>query len=223
MTPKPWAFTPLDTFKTCPRQYHAKYVTKSVVEAETEAMRGGKEVHKHFEDRQSSGVVLPDYLEAHEPFMQRLEDKPGVMFTEVKAGVDRKLRPCHFFDRDVWFRVIKDWEKIDGKTATIVDYKTGKPHQKPEQLALFALHSFILNPQVEMVNAQYYWTQTLSSTKKVWGRADIPLLWKMFTPDLKQYAEAYQTDVWQPRQSGLCKGWCPVHECEFWSPKQEKR
>jgi hypothetical protein len=39
-------------------------------------------------------------------------------------------------------------------------------------------------------------------------------------PDLKQYATAFKTDVWQPRQSGLCNGWCPVTECEFWKPKR---
>lgn len=222
-TPKPWSHTALDTFKTCPRMYEAKYILKSVVEPETEQMRWGKMVHKHFEDRQAVATPLPPELEPHEAFMQRLEDKPGVLFTEVKGGIDRKLRPCAFFVPDVWVRVIKDWEKVDGKTATIVDYKTGKPHQKPEQLALFALHTFVLHPQVELVNAQYYWTQTLSSTKKVWGRHEIPLLWKYFTADLRQYAEAYQTNTWQPRQSGLCGGWCPVTECEFWRPKKDKR
>ena len=223
MTPTPWSYTALDTFKNCPRMYHAKYVAKSVIEPKTEAMVYGERVHKHFEDRQSSGVVLPPELEKHEPFMAQLDAKPGVLFTEMKSGITTKMQPCHFFDRDVWVRVIKDWEKLDGKTSTIIDYKTGKPHQKVEQLALFALHSFVLNSQVELVNAQYYWTMTASTSKKVWGRADIPDLWKLFIPHLKQYAEAYQTDIWQPRQSGLCNGWCPVRECEFWRPKLERR
>ena len=221
-TPKPWSYTALDTFKNCPRMYREKYVTKSVVETKTEAMIYGERVHKHFEDRQATGVPLPADLEKHEPYMLKLEEKPGVAFTEMKSGINTKMQACHFFDRDVWVRVIKDFEKIDGTTSTIVDYKTGKPHQKIEQLALFALHTFVLNPQVDLVNVQYYWTMTASTTKKVWGRAEIAWLWALFLPDLRQYAEAWQTDVWQPRQSGLCRGWCPVKECEFWTPKQER-
>jgi hypothetical protein len=35
-------------------------------------------------------------------------------------------------------------------------------------------------------------------------------IWPMLLPDLKQMVEAYQTDIWQPRQSGLCKRHCAV-------------
>ena len=37
-----------------------------------------------------------------------------------------------------------------------------------------------------------------------------------------QYAQAFKTDTWQPRPSGLCNGWCPVKTCEFWQPKRNK-
>lgn len=221
-SPKPWSYTALDTFCTCPRQYRAKYVLKSVREPETEAMRWGSEVHKHFENRQAVAKPLPPELAAHEPFMVKLEERPGVAFTEMKCGIDNKLKPCNFFDKDVWCRIIKDFEKVDGANSLIIDYKTGKPHQKPEQLALFALHTFIMHPQVNLVNAQYYWTQSASTTKKVWSRSEVPALWGYFMPDLKQYVEAYQTDIWQPRQSGLCGGYCPVTECEYWHPRKER-
>jgi hypothetical protein len=79
-----------------------------------------------------------------------------------------------------------------------------------------------MHPQVNLVNAQYYWTQSASTTKKVWSRSEVPALWGYFMPNLKQYVEAYQTDIWQPRQSGLCGGYCPLTECEFWHPKKER-
>jgi hypothetical protein len=37
----------------------------------------------------------------------------------------------------------------------------------------------------------------------------------MLVPDLKQMVEAYKTDTWQARQSGLCKRHCAVVDCEF--------
>lgn len=221
MKPKPWSFSALDTFKTCPRQYEAKYVTKSVQEEKSEQMIWGERVHKAFELRQLDGTKLPDELEEHEAYMQKLEALPGIHNTEQKIALSRKLQPTNFFAEDVWFRGIIDYIKVDSATAYLVDYKTGKPHQKFDQLMLFAIHTFILYPAVNRVSVRFYWTKTLSETRAVYNRDDMPGIWKKFIPDLKQYAEAFKTDTWQPRQSGLCNGWCPVTGCEFWKPRRK--
>lgn len=97
--------------------------------------------------------------------------------------------------------------------ARIVTHNTGKPHDKWKQLGMFAIHTFLQFPDVRLVNAQFYWTKTASATKKVWSREDMPVLWNMFMPDLKQYAQAFKNDIWQPRPSGLCKRHCPVFDC----------
>ena len=47
-------------------------------------------------------------------------------------------------------------------------------------------------------------------------------LWGKFTPTLRQMLEAYETDVWQPRQNFRCYGFCPLTDCEFWKPKRVK-
>ena len=214
--PLPWSFTSLDTFKTCPFQYMNKYVAKTVREEPTEAMLWGNAVHKHFEDRQAVNTPLPVDLRQHEPYMQKLADKPGVAFTEQKIALDTKAQPTHFFDRDVWYRGVMDYQKVDSDSASalIVDYKTGKPHQKFTQLGMFAIHTFAHHHKVELVNAQFYWTKDQTVTKKVWSRKDIPELWGTVLPDLRQYAQAFKENVWQKRQSGLCRQWCPVLECE---------
>jgi hypothetical protein len=222
MTPLPWSFTSLDTFTNCPRQYHAKYVLKTIKEPATEAMLWGTAVHKHFEDRQAVNTPLPVDLKHHEPYMVQLEEKPGVAFTEQKIALGTDLKPCNFFYRTPWYRGVIDYTKVHEESALIVDYKTGKPHQKFRQLMTFAIHTFAMYPDVKLVNAQFYWTQDRSVTKKVWGRADIAGMWKTLLPDLRQYKEAFATDTWQPRQSGLCNGWCPVTDCEFWKPKRSK-
>lgn len=220
MKPLPWSYSSLDDFKNCPRAYHAKRVIKTVKEEKTEAIIWGEYVHKQFEERQLHGVVLPPELAEHEGYMQKLQDKEGPHFTEMKIAFNLQLQPCEFFNPKVWYRGVIDYIKIHGESATVVDYKTGKPHQKFEQLTLFALHTFAACPDVNVVNVQYYWTKTHDTTKKVYGREEIPQLWAKFVPDLKQYAEAFKTDTWQPRPSGLCHGWCPVTDCEFWKPRK---
>lgn len=221
MKPKPWSFSALDTFKTCPRQYEAKYVTKSVQEEKSEQMLWGERVHKHFELRQLDGTPLPPELEQHEKYMKKLEDLPGIHNVEQKIALNRKLQPTNFFAEDVWFRGIIDYIKVDGACAYVVDYKTGKPHQKFDQLMLFAIHTFALYPGVDLVHVRFYWTKTEDETRCAYRRDDVQGIWNKFIPDLRQYAEAFKTDTWQPRQSGLCNGWCPVKECEFWKPRRK--
>jgi len=224
MKPLPWSFTALDDFRTCPRQYYEKRVLKRFKEEKSEQQIWGEQVHKAFELRQRDRVPLPAHLQEHEEFMQRLEKKPGRLAVELKIGLNKQAQPCLFFDPEVWFRGVIDYAKIDldaeRPIATLVDYKTGKEHQKFDQLELFALYGFAKWP-VEMVNVQFYWTKTQQVTKRVIGREEVAEKWKKFIPDLKQFAQAFKTDTWQPRPSGLCNGWCPVTTCEFWKPKRK--
>lgn len=218
----PWSHSRLEDFKNCPRAFYEKQVAKSVVEEKGEATIWGEQVHKHFEDRLTSGVVLPAALQVHEPFLARLEALPGEAGVEERIALDMRGQPCGFFDPDVWFRGVIDYKKVSGDAALLIDHKTGKHHTKFGQLKLFAIHTFIAHPEVQTVRAEYYWTQTMTKSGEGYSREQLPELWKTFVPDLRQYAQAFREDTWQPRQSGLCNGWCPVTDCEFWRPKRRR-
>lgn len=221
MKPLPWSYTALEDFVNCPRSYYEKRVVKSVKEDKTEAIIWGEVVHKHFENRQAEGTPLPSELAEHETFMQRLQDMPGESSTERKIALNQKGQPCGFFDKDVWYRGVIDYSKIHNDLAVLIDYKTGKPHSKFQQLKLFALHTFAERPEVNMIECRFYWTKTQTCTSEMYFRRQIEDLWKTFVPNLKQYAQAFREDIWQPRPSGLCNGWCPVKDCEFWKPRRK--
>lgn len=214
-TPLPWSYTSLDDFVNCPRAFYEKRVIKSVKEEEGEHLIWGNYVHKAFEDRIKDGVSLPPDLESHEILMEKLETMPGEHWTERKVALNKKVQPCDFFAKDVWFRGVIDFSKVWGEQAWIYDYKTGKPHSKFKQLKLFALHTFAQFPEVQYVETNFYWTKTETVTREHYKREQIAKLWLEFVPDLKQYVEAFKTDTWQPRRSGLCKNYCPVRGCEF--------
>lgn len=218
--PLPWSHTALDDFTNCPRAYHAKRVVKSVKEEPTEALLWGNRVHKAFELRLLQGTSLPAELAMHDTYLKGLSGLPGVALTEQQIALDRSLQPCAWFGERVWFRGVIDYIKLNEPKALVVDYKTGKMHNKFGQLKLFALYVFAQHRLVDEVEVRYYWTQTHTATKAVYTRDQIPRLWAEFTPQLKQYADAFRTDTWQPRQSGLCNGWCPVQSCEFWKPRR---
>jgi hypothetical protein len=220
--PLPWSYTSLDDFVNCPRAFYEKRVIKSVKEEESEHMIWGNRVHKAFENRIKLKDPLPEELQQHESFLQSLEAKGGRISTERKIALNQKAEPCGFFEKDVWFRGVIDLSIVHPAKALLIDYKTGKPHSKFKQLQLFALHTMIENPSVETVQVKYYWTQTGTTSGAEYSREKMRDMWGDFLPDLKQYATAFKTDTWQPRQSGLCHGWCPVTSCEFWKPKRKK-
>ena len=219
--PRPWSHTALSTFKNCPFQYQAKYVLKTVSEPATTEMIWGRRVHKDLEDRIGLGKKLPLDLQEHEPLMTEIEAMDGVIQTEQKIALNTKFQDCGQWDKDVFYRGVIDVSVLNNDHALIGDYKTGKVKPDPTQLIGFALHTFHKYDFIEKVDAFYYWTTNKTKSEFTYRRSQIPQLWDHFTPDLKQYREAYIKDVWQKRQSGLCNGWCPVELCQHWRPKRK--
>jgi hypothetical protein len=219
----PWSFTHWEEFTACPRLFHAKRVAKTVVEPMGAAAAYGVELHSHFEKRQKNGCPLPaDIIDQHEPFMTVLEGMAGEAQCEYEACLSYKMEPCKFFSKDVWYRAKVDYMKVLDRMAYVCDYKTGNPnYPKPEQLEQNALALFIHYPKVEVVKAEFYWTK-LRETKHTLMifRDKAGELWNKFLPSLGQLREAYETDVWQPRQNFRCNGFCPLTDCEFWKEKR---
>ena len=160
--PLPWSYSALDDFINCPRAYSEKRVFKTVQEPQSEQMLYGNYVHKAFENRIKHGSALPPDLMQHERYMQQLESDGRELFTERKIALNTKAQPCSFFDRGVWFRGVIDFTALGETNAKVIDYKTGKEHQKFAQLKLFALWLFAKHPELEKVHCEIYWTKTRS-------------------------------------------------------------
>lgn len=240
MRPLPWSYSALDTHENCPKQYHHKYVLKDLPpEEKSPEQEWGTFVHKEFDaylsikpggiaamSERQSGYKLPHDLTIHQPYLDTLLQKDGTLYTERKVALARSpFGPCNYFDKTVWWRGIIDCTvvELDEGRATIVDYKTGKKFDKWDQLAMSAVWMFYAEPKIELINAQFYWVQSQEVTKKVWGRQEVDTLIEMFLPKLQRFVTSFQTETFTPKQSGLCKGWCPVKSCQFWEPKKEKK
>ena len=224
MKPLPWSPSALDTFVNCPEQYHHRYVLKDLPpEVKSAEQIYGDDVHQAFAARQGpKHVKLPPGLAAHEPFMVALAAQPGRAYVEHKVALAKNLNACEWDNKNVWCRMIIDYLRVDARErhATIVDYKTGKPHKKLKQLIIYALWTFQEFGYVDEINVMFYWTKDQTTTHATWNRENIPHLWAQLVGDLRQYKEAFRADIWQMRPSGLCLGWCPVIGCKHWRPKR---
>jgi hypothetical protein len=232
MKAKRWSFSGLERAETCLHQFNeVRNLKKYPDEADSEEAVWGRYVHKAFEDRQATRTELPLNLAQHEPFMQRMESWDGFFFTEQKVALDKQLKPVsEFFDKSVWWSGIIDYTKIEylAQRARIVDYKTGKRRPKPNQLVQNALWTFQMYPDIEIVDAFFYWTTEAhlgdgAIDRYVYTRDQIPEMWSRFTASLGRLFAAYAEDKWPMKPGPLCYGWCPVTDCPHWKPKKEKR
>lgn len=229
MKPKPWSHSALECHNNCPEQYHHKYVLKDLPAEEKSAEQNwGIFVHQKFEDYLNSKPgdrELPIDLRIHQPYLDHLLSVEGILWAERKVALGVKpFGPCGYFADNVWWRGVIDAtvvEREDARTL-IADYKTGKKKDDWTQLALSAVWVLYNHPEVNLINAQFYWCVDQTVTKKVWGRSEMDMLVGMFAPKLQAYVYSFKNDVWPKKQTGLCHGWCPVTTCEFWQPKRKK-
>lgn len=222
--PLPISFSTLDKFRNCQKQFYEIKVAKSVVDVQGDAALWGDFVHKQFENYLlAKGLyTLPDSVEMHRRYLDTILSQPGELHVELEMAVNTKLEPCEFFAADVFARGKADVLRINGTMAYILDHKTGKRKRDSDQMRMMALLCFMLFPAVQKIRVGFVWLKDDKTDADNFTREQIPELWNGFLPDITQYRNAFRDDVWQPRQSGLCHGWCPVKTCEFWKPKRVK-
>lgn len=226
MKPKAWSHSALDTFENCPKQYYETKIAKRWPFQETSEMIWGRRVHKDFENFLLYGSPLPADVAMHAEFLQWFKDQPGELAGEEKIALDTQLRQCAYFAKDVevWYRGQVDARKRDrlAGRSYILDHKTGKVKNDYTQLKGFAMWEFLTQPDIHECKVEYYWTQIRGSNGETYRREQLPELIQHFVPALNRFADAFLTNTWIPKQSGLCNGWCPVTTCEFWRPKRQR-
>jgi hypothetical protein len=213
-----WSYSALQLFETCPRKFQALRVTKEVKEGETEALRWGNWLHKQFEDyvKARGQFVIPKEIERYRKLLDTIVSLPGEKYPEFQVALRVDLSQTGFFAKDVWTRGKLDVLIIDGKTAVVLDYKTGKPKSDDTQAKLFALYVFSLFPHVEEVKSGFVWVAEDVKNPidiKTYSRSDSTLLWGEFLPRIKMFEDAHTKNEWPVRPSGLCKKHCPVTSC----------
>ena len=211
----PWSFSKIKAFEQCPKQFYHMRVAKDYEDKETEAMLYGTLFHEAAEDFLKNGVAIPEKFKYAEKALTNLRDRPGKKLCEYKLGLTENLDPCGFFSKEVWFRGIADLIILDGDTAWVVDYKTGKSAKYADkgQLELMAIATFKHFPEVKKVKAGLLFVIAKAVIKEDYLDTTAPMLWKKWLADYARMEKALDTNTWNPRPSGLCRQHCAVLEC----------
>lgn len=211
----PVAFGGLKTYKQCPHKYYRTKVKKDITEDfSSEAIQWGNRVHKAFEDYFKIRKPLSKEMVQYQKYVDALDRIKGDRYVEHRLGMDVLERPVDFFDAGVMYRGIIDFLVVApcGTVGYMIDHKTGKV-RPDDQMAFLALLTFANFPEMERINAAFYWLPADTSSKYVFLREDTKKLWNKFDEALSSMEASFENDLWPKNKTALC-GWCPVTDCE---------
>ena len=157
--PFAWSYSALNSFETCPRQYHEMRVKKAWPDPPGEAQQFGQIVHKHLEHRIDRGQALPPFIQHLEPIVQKLETTKGYLQAEYKYALNAEFQPVEFFAKDAWVRAVGDVVKVHEDRAFALDWKTGKYRDGDDQLKLQSNVMFCQYPHVQTIGVVYAWVK----------------------------------------------------------------
>jgi RecB family exonuclease len=216
-----WSYSSIKTFDQCPKKYFHLKVVKDVKDEPGEAADYGTAVHEAAELFITQGAPIPEKFAFMRPIVEPLAKKQGTKYAEIKIGVTSDLKPCGFFDKDVWYRGIADLLIVNGSKAWLVDYKTGKnaKYADMKQLDLLAGAVFIHFPKVETIKSALLYVVSQEMPRKTHQRENLTTYMGVFDTQLESLSDAMDNGVWNAKSSALC-GWCPVQTCEHWRPRR---
>jgi hypothetical protein len=211
-----WSYSSLGLFQQCPRKYYHLRVAKDIKEPETTAILYGKEVHLALEEYIRDGKPVPAQFKEFTEIADMLKAMPGDKLCEYKMGLTKDIQACGFFDENVWFRGVADLLIINGDTARVIDYKTGKSSEfaDKKQLELMALAVFKHFPKVRTVKAGLIFLVANDFVKADFEKKDAPITWLKWIQETDRLEEAHEVNVWNPKPNFTCRKYCLVKDCE---------
>jgi len=210
------SYSSIKLFENCPLRYYRQRILKEVKDEGGEASIYGDRIHKLLEARLKGADIDPE-ISKYEPLCQAVEQlaQKGELYIEKEMVLTENLTPTTWWEKDAWLRSKLDILVVMGPDAVVMDWKTGK--RKPDffQMTMFAAQVFKFYPEVQRVKASLVWLKDLSMDTEQYTRLDMNVLWTQILKKIQRIHDAYHTDNWPARPSGLCN-YCPCkHDCPY--------
>lgn len=200
----PWGFSKLDVFRTCKAKFKYQFIDKLPQRSSAALERGG-EIHEAIESYLNgwSTGLPPELEEWREAFdLIKRENFHG----EQAIGIARDWRLLpDWFHKDTWLRVKMDAYYRKGTRLQVIDFKSGKYRiPSTDQIELYAIAGLSIYPDIEEVEAEYWFIDTGDFYKKLYKKAELIELRKKY----EQASDAIYTEgQWLPTPSQECR-WC---------------
>jgi hypothetical protein len=210
-----WSFSRIKSFEDCPKAFWHISVNKDVPFQETQATREGKQTHETIADYMRGNIKqMPLHLRHHEKFLAQIKAAPGEKVIEQQIALDAQYQMTDWFAKNAYLRVISDLTILNGNSAVVFDWKTGKRSDDFTQLKLTAATTFLLAPEIESIRVAFYWMKDKAAPSDVITREQAPDVWNEILPRVQRYQEAHDANSFPARPGRNCK-WCPVKTCPY--------
>ena len=213
-----WSYSVLSMFEQCRKKYFHLKVVKDIKDSDSSFSSEGKEVHDAMFKRVIKGEPLPLPIRHFEKWASAFEKRKGEKHGEMKLCLNNKFEPVAWFAPDAWVRAVVDLLIVDGSTATIVDWKTGKKRIDWTQLMLTAAIVSQLMPEITKFNVVFVWLNSGEVSHESIEKSAIRGIWQDILPRVKEIELAKRTTDFPATESGLCR-YCPVHTCPHWQDR----
>ena len=213
-----WSYSVLSMFEQCRKKYFHLKVVKDIKDSDSSFSSEGKEIHDAMFQRVIKGTPLPLPIRHFEKWAAAFANRKGEKHGEMKLCLNNKFEPVAWFAPDAWVRAVVDLLIIDGSTATIVDWKTGKKRIDWTQLMLTAAIISQLMPEITKFNMVFVWLNSGEISHESIEKSAIRGVWQDILPRVKEIEIAKRTTDFPATESGLC-GYCPVHTCPHWQQR----
>lgn len=210
-----WSFSRFDLWRTCPKQFYEKFISKSIKEHQSPAMARGDEIHKGLATFLQGGRSDPPAAKALDkftPLLFQLRDIPDKL-VEQQWAFDRDWKPTGWFARGnvkhpAWLRVILDVGVIyPDDTADVIDHKTGKKYgSNDDQMELFAVATFSYAPWVTDVTTRLWYLDEGSEDIAEFSVKDVEKLRAKWE---KAVEPMFADTTFAPRPNDKCR-FCPL-------------
>ena len=135
----------------------------------------------------------------------------------MRLGLTKKLAPCDFFGKGVWWRGVIDLLIVSGDQAFIVDYKTGanSRHADLAQLELCALAVFKHFPKLQKIKAGLLFLCSNEFIKTHYEPAIQDTQWQPWIESAALLEKSVENNTWPKKHNFTCAKHCPVADCDF--------
>jgi len=172
-----WSYSRLLDYEACPLRAKLKHVDK-IPEIQHPAAERGTATHLQAEDFVCGTTkTLPAGLKAFEQEFEKLRDMhlDNKVSLEGEWGFDNEWTPAPY--KGAWLRVKGDAvAHTSSTTAVVIDYKTGRKDgneiKHGEQVQLYAIATFIRNPDVKHVTVELWYLDKDDITKQEYTRME---------------------------------------------------
>lgn len=220
----PLSYSRISDYETCPRKFHAKYISKTYPDdSNNPAFAKGNKIHKDLELcglAIQKGQPIPDNIsdEARNalPMLRSIISDFEVVLFEQQIAVDHNMRRTSWFDNSSTYqRVIVDLLAIRGTEALLVDWKSGKVRDYDDketgQLHLSSAIVMALYRGVKRVRSVYVFVEHKQTIMRDFTADQTETL---LTPFRRTYEVICSDTQWEPKKNTFCYN-CKVIGCEF--------